>query len=131
MIKFLKAQWKKLIVASIIPAAFILGAEVVPEAPSVYLTNPNVTDPIQVQIKYKMSEDKLEYQDSLFYTAEEYEKLTQAEIDAEKQKRFDTWLTTVENPPVFEPTLEQLEEEKALLEKQLAEVNENIDEKTP
>ena len=116
-----RKHWKKLI-ALLIPVAFAAGIEVAPKP--TYLVNPNVTDPISVQIKYRMEQDGKSYQDALYFTTDEYQNLTQANIDAEKQKRFDNWIFVINNPvPFVEPIIEELEAMKVELERQLEEIN--------
>lgn len=65
--------------------------------------------------------DKRQYSDSIFYTQDEYEKIKQEDIDAEKNRRVDNWKYAVQNPPAYmEPTKAELEEELARIESERA-----------
>ena len=55
-----------------------------------------------------------EYNGTVNYTPEEYEKVTVEELALAKQKPADDWIYSVKNPPPYvEPTKEQLEAELA------------------
>jgi len=73
---------------------------------------------VKVQVLFWEETVKGRYQDAIYYTPEEYEQITQAEIDVEKQKRLDKWLAIVTVPPV-EPT-------KADYERNIAEAQSTI-----
>lgn len=59
----------------------------------------------------KVDDQNVTYRDMLWFTQEVYDTLTQAEIDAMKQERFDNWVNLradwVINPPVEEPVTEE------------------------
>ena len=47
----------------------------------------------------KVSEDgKHKYQDALHFSQQEYEALTEAQIEAMKQERFDNWYAIITDP---------------------------------
>jgi hypothetical protein len=119
----------KLIIASTASAAVTAASlfTVGNLSPEEFLVNPDVSDPVEIRVKFQREQDGVTYQDAIFYTPEEYANLSQNDLDAEKQKRFNNYLQGVKNlsAPV-EPTKEQLEEVKANLEKQLEEVREQI-----
>ena len=63
----------------------------------------------RIQVRIKVQTDVGEFNDALYFSKEEYEALTQSEIEIMKQARVDAWVNSVKNPPVYiEPTLEEL-----------------------
>ena len=66
----------------------------------------------KVQVIFEKIDDlNVSYRDMLWFTQEVYDTLTQAEIDAMKQERFDNWVNLradwVINPPVEEPVTDE------------------------
>ena len=59
----------------------------------------------------KVDDQNITYRDMLWFTQEVYDTLTQVEIDAMKQERFDNWVNLraewATNPPVEEPVVEE------------------------
>jgi hypothetical protein len=53
---------------------------------------------IQVRIKEKTSEG--EFNDSLYYTPEEWQKTTAEDVKKAAQKRADNWVTLIKGAPV-------------------------------
>jgi hypothetical protein len=75
----------------------------------------------RVKINFrKVSEDgKHKYQDALHFSQQEYEALTEAQIEAMKQERFDNWYAiitdpapapVIEDPVIVEEVVEEPEE---------------------
>ena len=65
-----------------------------------------------VQVIFQITPDVgYPYRDALWFTQEVYDTLTQVEIDAMKQERFDNWVNLraewATNPPVEEPVVEE------------------------
>ena len=59
----------------------------------------------------KVDDQNITYRDMLWFTQEVYDTLTQVEIDAMKQERFDNWVNLraewATNPPVEEPVTDE------------------------
>jgi hypothetical protein len=51
-----------------------------------------------IQVKIKEETPEGEYNDSLYYTLDEWATKTPADIEADKKARVDKWLDTVRNP---------------------------------
>ena len=82
---------------------------------------------IFIQVRFSEQTKYGEYQDALYYTEDEYAKLTEEDITAAKQARIDNWIQVVENPPiVVKPTKEELQAQETELQKQLTEIQEQI-----
>ena len=72
---------------------------------------------IQVNIREQTRHGR--FHDALYYTPEAWAKLTQAQLDADKQARVDAWIYRIEHPPVpVEPTDAELEEQKEEIDRQ-------------
>lgn len=72
-----------------------------------------------------------EYNGTVSYTPEEYEKLAVEDLVLAKQKPADDWIYSVKNPPPYvEPTKEQLEAEKELKIQEVASLDARIALKT-
>ena len=79
----------------------------------------------------KWSNSFKEYNGCLTYSPEEYEKLGEQEITAEKEKRVSEWIVETKKPIViYEPTKEDLEAEKLQLEERVAVLSAEITLKT-
>ncbi len=53
---------------------------------------------VRVQVIFRIDTPHGAYQDALWFTKEEYDKVTQAEIDIKKQERIDNWFKVVTTP---------------------------------
>lgn len=63
-------------------------------------------DQVQIQVKFTITQNGQTLTDALFYTQDEYNALTPEQLQADKQKRFDSWQTAINTPPI-EPTPDQ------------------------
>ena len=80
------------------------------------------TASIQVKIKEETSEGQ--YNDSIYYTLEQWATKTPDDIEADKKERVDNWLNIVRNPaPTIQPTKEELEAQANELKRQLEQIN--------
>jgi GTPase Era involved in 16S rRNA processing len=62
-----------------------------------------------IQVKIKEETPEGQYNDSLYYTLDQWASKTPADIEADKKARVDKWLETIKNPaPAAEPTKEEL-----------------------
>jgi len=68
------------------------------------------TQETRIQVTFRVNTPKGTYQDALWFTKEEYDKKTQAEIDVMKQERIDKWIKIV-STPTPELTLEDIQRE--------------------
>lgn len=85
-------------------------------------------DTIILHIPFTIEQNGKKFSDALNMSQEEYESLTQEQIDAMKQARFDAWLEFLANPPIpDEPPEEDLLLEKEHLEKELDKIQKKID----
>ena len=78
---------------------------------------------IQVLIKEQ------NFQDAIYYTPAEWEKLTEKDINVSKLERFNNWKTLIETSSQqipIEPTKEQIQNEKFQLEQQLEIINSKL-----
>ena len=83
-----------------------------------------MSDQILVQIRFSVKTDQGEYQDALYYPLDVYQSMDKQVIEDEKNTRVNNWVQMVKNPPPpIEPTKEQLEESKAMLVEQLAQLD--------
>jgi hypothetical protein len=81
-----------------------------------------------IQVKIKEDTPEGQYNDSLYYTAEQWASKTPADIEADKKARVDKWLSIVRNPaPALEPTKEELQAQADELKKQADELNARIE----
>lgn len=64
------------------------------------------TQETRIQVIFRVDTPHGAYQDALWFTKEEYDKVTQEEIDIKKQERVDNWIKIVSTPSV-EPTKEE------------------------
>lgn len=62
-----------------------------------------MADTVEVAVRFTVEEDKAKdlpsYTDTLFIDKTEYEKLSDVQLDALKQQRYDAWADGVKNPP--------------------------------
>lgn len=85
---------------------------------------------IQVLIDKFIPEIGHNWKDAIYYTEAEFAGVTDADIDAEIDRRVAKYIDLVNNPiPPIEPTKEQLMEEKSNLEFYLQELESRILEK--
>ena len=81
-------------------------------------------DKVMIQVRFSKQTTLGEYNDALYYTQADYASLDPVVVEAEKQSRADAWVNAVKNAPTsVEPTKEELQAQKAVLEEQLADVN--------
>jgi len=103
----------------------------IPEGPSPIGATPN---PIMVQYRISEMTSEGQFNDALYFTKEQWAKLTKEELAAMVKKRVDNWLNLVKNPPKpKEPTkeelqaqVEQLQQQKDLIQQQLDGINAQI-----
>lgn len=76
-------------------------------------------DTINIQVKFKMEENGLKFQDTLNLTQGEYEALSKEEIEEMKQARFDAWKNHVVQQSRREPTTQEITEQIESLRQQL------------
>lgn len=55
-------------------------------------------DGANVQVIFEMGEDPHIFRDALYFTSEQYATLTEAEIEAMKQERYDAWIAHINTP---------------------------------
>lgn len=80
-----------------------------------------------IQVKIKEDTPEGQYNDSLYYTLEQWATKTPADIEADKKKRVDNWLNIVRHPaPVVTPTKAELQAQADELKRQLDELNAQI-----
>ncbi len=103
------------------------GTPVEPFPNSPVNENTATTTPIMVQYRIREMTSEGEFNDSLYFTKEEWAKLTQEELATMVKKRVDDWVNIVKNPPKsVGPTQEELQAQKEELQKQLDEINAQI-----
>jgi hypothetical protein len=56
----------------------------------------------QVQVIFEKGEDPYIYRDALYFTPEDYAALTEADIEAMQEARYQGWITHI-NTPVEDP----------------------------
>lgn len=73
----------------------------------------------QVIVKYTVRDQATgrEFTDAIYYTPEQYLKVTPEDIEAEQQRRYANWVAVITAPPV-EPTAEQKAEHVEMLKQQ-------------
>jgi hypothetical protein len=63
-----------------------------------------MVDKVQIQILFtKETVDGISFTDALYFSPEEYATLSEEQIEALKQERFDKWIYSVNNPPAPNP----------------------------
>ncbi|MFA6278864.1 MAG: hypothetical protein WCS97_01025 [Candidatus Paceibacterota bacterium] len=85
----------------------------------------------QASIQVKISENTPEgqFNDSIYYTPEQWAAKTPADIAADKKARVDNWLKTIKAAkaaPPYVPTKEELQRQADELQAQLDGINEQI-----
>lgn len=56
-------------------------------------------DEVRVQVQFtKTTPEGIHFTDALYYSLDEYAKLSTDEIEAAKQARFDAWQEVIKNP---------------------------------
>lgn len=79
-------------------------------------------DQIFIQHRFSIERDGNTLQDALVMPLEDYQKLSESDIEAQKEERFTNWQEAIKNPPMVE---EPAPEEKiAQIEKDLASLEE-------
>ena len=68
----------------------------------------------RVKINFTKSNEKYSFSDALHFTQQEYDSLTEEEIENLKQQRFDKWYAII----TYVPTEEELAAQAALEEQQ-------------
>lgn len=54
-------------------------------------------DQVQIQVKFTIQQDGLTFTDALYFGPDEYKKLSDSDIEAMKQERFDNYKATIAN----------------------------------
>lgn len=86
------------------------------------------TKKILVQVRFKVTSKYPEINDALYYTADDYANLQEADIDTVIQQRFDDFVFALQNQVASaEPKLQELISEKDELLRQLSDLQERID----
>lgn len=83
------------------------------------------TQEIRIQVIFKVDTEYGVFQDALWFTQEEYAKLTQADIDKMQQERIDNWIkivTTLAPEPTEAEKLAQIQSEIAILSLRMQEL---------
>lgn len=86
-------------------------------------------DKVSIKVEFTEDVDGLTYTDSLYFTPEEYETMSEKQLDAKKQERVDnyrTFITEAKSRIPVEPTKEELEQQKQMLQDQVAELDARI-----
>lgn len=52
-------------------------------------------DEIFIQIRFSASTEYGEFNDALYYSVDEWNSMSQEDIDAEKQRRIDNWIVDI------------------------------------
>lgn len=80
-----------------------------------------------VQVRIDAGTEYGRFSDAIYYSAAEFEVLTEEQVQAAKQERIDAWVAFQAKPSVaVEPSVEVLLVMKEELTKQLEEVNEKL-----
>lgn len=84
-------------------------------------------DKVTIKVEFTREVNGNSFTDSLYFTPEEYEAMSEKELDAKKQERVDNFQAFIDNPPEpAEPTQEELEQSKETLAAELERLNEKI-----
>lgn len=80
-------------------------------------------DQIFVQHRFSIDRDGQTLQDALVMPLEDYQKLSESDIEAQKEERFTNWVEAINNPvqveePAPEEKIAQIEKDLASLEEQ-------------
>lgn len=57
----------------------------------------------QVKIDFKKTDGTYTLQDAIYFSKEQYDSMTETDIEAEKTRRFENWLAIITAPPVETP----------------------------
>jgi hypothetical protein len=81
-----------------------------------------MSDKIFIQHRFTVKKvGSYDYSDAIVLPKEEYEKLTEGEIEAMKEERWANWDNLIKPPPVQpEPTKEDLEAQVKAIDEQIA-----------
>jgi hypothetical protein len=90
------------------------------------------TDSIQVQVKFSISEDGIDYSDCLYFTPEEHKALSDEDLETLKRERFEQHkLNLIEHKKPRKKevrlVLQDLREKKDVLLAEVEAVNQKID----
>ena len=84
-------------------------------------------DKVSIKVEFTRQVNGNNFTDSLYFTPEEYEAMSEKELEAKKQERVDNFQAFIDNPPEpAEPTKEELEQSKETLAAELERLNEKI-----
>jgi len=99
----------------------------IPKGPSLAGT---AADPIKIQYHIKVQTEIGEFNDSLYFTPEEWTKLTQEELAQKIKARVDNWVNSVKHPAAekapAKPSKEELQIQADQLKQQLDQINAQI-----
>ena len=78
----------------------------------------------QIIFHVREKTDQGNYNDSLYYSFEDWKVLTQEDLDKAVKARVDNWIAVVTNPPApYVPSKEELEQAKQYILEQIAQVD--------
>lgn len=84
-------------------------------------------DKISIKVEFTEEVNGNKFTDSLYFTPEEYEAISEKKLNSLKKERVDNFKAFIDNPPEpIEPTKEELEQSKEILAEQLAKLEESI-----
>ena len=84
-------------------------------------------DKVSIKVQFTRQVNGNNFTDSLYFTPEEYEAMSEKQMDKLKQERVDNFQAIIDNPPQPpEPTKEELEQSKETLAAELERLNEKI-----
>lgn len=84
-------------------------------------------DKISIKVEFTEEVNGNKFTDSLYFTPEDYEALSEKQLNSLKKERVDNFKAFIDNPPAPpEPTKEELEQSKEILAEQLAKLEESI-----
>lgn len=86
-------------------------------------------DKVSIKVEFTREVNGNNFTDSLYFTPEEYEALSEKQLDKLKKERVDNFQAYIDNPPQYEPTKEELEVAKEMAVEQLAKLDEKIQSK--
>ena len=121
---FIKTNIKKILMGlGLISTAFAAGVSL-DDAKIKYVIAPFERTDAYIQVRIKQDTEVGQFNDSLYYTPEQWFNATTSEIDAKKQERVDNWVNIVKNPPIYvPPTKVELNELKKQLEGKIQDIN--------
>ena len=87
-------------------------------------------DKVSIKVEFTRQVNGNNFTDSLYFTPEEYEAMSEKQLNVLKQERVDNFQAIIDNPPQPpEPTKEELEQQKQMLQDQVAELDARITKK--